>query len=77
MQGNAAAATVVDYTVHGFKDNTPVLLANGQLAATTTDMLTAGAAEMVITSVILVNTDSSDRAVNLFILPDGGTARRM
>lgn len=51
-------------------------LANGQLAATTGDLFTATAVT-IIRRITLVNTDSVARAVNLFVLKSGGTARRI
>ncbi len=40
------------------------------------DLYTADSVD-AITSIILVNTDSSARTVNLYLLPSGGTARRL
>lgn len=77
IQGDASAATVVDYTLHGFVGTTATQLADGQLAAATGDLYTAGAAGIGVSSIILVNTDTSARTVNLYLTPSGGTARRL
>ena len=76
IEGDASAATVVDYTIHGLDANAIKQLADGQLASSITDMFTADSAD-VVTTIILVNTDSSARTVNLFLLPSGGSARRI
>ncbi len=76
LRGDAAAATVVDYTVYGISGTTRAQLADGQLANTESTLLTASAATVVGT-IILVNTDSVTRAVNLYVQPNGGTSRRI
>lgn len=76
IRGDASAATVVDYTIHGAVSTTPTQLADGQLAATIGDLYTS-AAIVTVVSIILVNTDSSARTVNLYLTPSGGTARRL
>lgn len=76
VRGDASAATVVDYTVHGIVGSTITQLADGQLASSITDIYTAGAA-VAVASIILVNTDTSARTVNLYLTPSGGTARRL
>jgi len=83
IRGDASAGAVVDYTIHGFAGGEATLFANGQLAAATGDLYTAPASGsypaggIIIKTIILVNTDSSDRTVNLYLLPNGGTARRI
>ena len=77
IRGDAAAATVVDYTLHGFVGSVATQLADGQLASTIGDLYTAGAAGIGVSSIVLVNTDTSARAVNLYLTPSGGTARRL
>jgi hypothetical protein len=77
IRGDAAAATVVDFTLHGFVGSTATQLADGQLASSIGDLYTAGAAGIGVSSIVLVNTDSVARAVNLYLTPSGGTARRL
>jgi len=76
IRGDASAATVVDYTLHGLDNNAIKQLADGQLANTIDDLYTADSAD-VVSAIILVNTDSSARTVNLYLTPSGGTARRL
>ena len=76
IRGDASAATVVDYTIHGLDANAIKQLADGQLAAAIGDLYTADSAD-VVSSIILVNTDSSARTVNLYLTPNSGTARRL
>jgi hypothetical protein len=76
IRGDAAAATVVDYTIFGLDNNTLKQLADGQLAAAEGDLYTADSVD-VITTIVIVNTDSVARAINLFLLPNAGTARRI
>jgi len=77
LRGDASVATVIDYTLHGVVSTTVTRLADGQLAATIGDLYTAAAAGIAVTSIILVNTDSEARTVNLYLTPSGGTARRL
>ncbi len=76
VQGDAAAASVVDYSFYGLDNNVLKQLADGQLSDSTGDLYTADSVD-VVSTVILVNTDSVARAVNLFMLPSAGTARRI
>ena len=76
IQGDAENGTEVDYTIYGLDNNALKQLADGQLADSTGDLFTADSVD-VVTSVILVNTGASAQAVNLFLLPSGGTARRL
>ena len=76
IRGDASAATVVDYTIHGLDANAIKQLADGQLAATIGDLYTADSAD-VVSSIILVNTDTVARTVNLYLTPSTGTARRL
>jgi len=56
----------------------PKTLAGGQLAnAKGTLYTTPGSTETIITSIKLVNTNTSAEAVNLYIKPNGGTSRRI
>jgi len=77
IRGDAAAATVVDYTLHGSVGTTITQLADGQLASSIGDLYTAGAADIAVHSIVLVNTDTVARTVNLYLTPSGGTARRL
>jgi hypothetical protein len=76
LRGDAAVASVIDYTIYGLDNNALKQLADGQLANSTGDLFTADSTD-VVTTMILVNADSSERAINLFLLPSGGTARRI
>ncbi len=76
IRGDAAAATKVDYTIHGLDNNAVKQLADGQLANSIDDLFTADSVD-IVTSIILVNTDTSARAVNLYLTPSGGTERRL
>jgi len=76
IRGDASVATVVDYTLHGLAGSELSQLADGQLADATGDLYTAEAI-IVVSSVVLVNTHSASVTLNLFLLPSGGTARRV
>ena len=76
IQGDASAATVVDYHISGLLGTTLKNLADGQLAATIGDLYTSTGTDVAKT-IVLVNTDSSARTVNLYHTPSGGTARRI
>ena len=76
IRGDASVAAVIDYTVHGLAGDTLSQLADGQLADSTGDLYTAGAI-IVVTGMVLVNIHSAAVTVNLFLLPSGGTARRI
>ncbi|GAI77252.1 unnamed protein product, partial [marine sediment metagenome] len=77
VRGDAAAADIVDYTLHGLVGTTITQLADGQLPGAIGDLYTAGEAGIAVTSIILVNTDVIARAVNLYLTPSGGTERRL
>lgn len=54
------------------------LLGNGQLPASNGDLYTVPAStSATISVIILVNTNSTTETVNLYILPAGGTARKI
>jgi hypothetical protein len=76
IQGDASTAAEVDYTIHGMTGTTLSQLADGQLADSKTDMYTA-AAIVVVKAITFVNTGAAARTVNLYLLPSGGTARRI
>ncbi len=76
LRGDASAAVVVDFTIHGLDGSTLKQLADGQLADVTGDIYTASAI-VVVKVITFVNTDSVARTINLFLLPSGGTARRI
>jgi len=84
IEGDASAANVVDFTINGVEE-TPATsavavkaLADGQLAATKGTLYTTPASTTaIIKSIILVNTDSSARTVNLYIQRDGTNSRRI
>jgi len=76
LRGDASATAVIDYTIHGLDGNTLKQLADGQLADSTGDIYTASAI-VVVKAIIFVNTDSLVRTINLFLLPSGGTERRL
>jgi len=77
LSGDAAAATVVDYSVYGLDNNVLKQMADGQLSDTpATTMYTADSVD-VASTIILVNTDSVARVVNLYMTPSAGTARRL
>lgn len=57
---------------------TQKILASGLLPSATDDLyLCPGNTDTRITSIRLVNVDTSARAVNIFVLPYGGTARHI
>ena len=76
IRGDASAVTVVDYTIYGLDNKAFKQLADGQLDDSIGDLFTADSAD-VVTSIILVNTDSSARTCNLYLTPSGGSARRL
>lgn len=82
IEGDASAVTVVDFTINGVQEAATVVsikaLADGQLAgAKGTIYTTPGSTTAIIKSIILVNTDSSARTVNLYVQRDGSNSRRI
>ena len=77
IQGATTTASKVDYTLHGVVGTTITQLADGQLPSSTGDLYTSGADATVLAGITLVNTNISAEAVNLYLLPSGGTARRI
>jgi len=77
LQGDTTTASKVDYTINGVVSNAIAQLADGQLADSKGDIYTSVAAGTVVASITLVNTNSTSEAVNLYLLPAGGTARHL
>lgn len=77
IRGDAEAAAEVDYLIVSFIGEVPTNLADGQLPDAIGDLYTAGADGIGISSIILVNTGAAAQAVNLYLTPNGGTARRL
>ena len=75
IQGICDADAVIDFVISGVVGETVSQMANGQLASALGDLYTASDS-VVVSSIILVNTDTVDRTINLYVLPSGGTARR-
>ena len=76
VQGNTTTASKVDYSLYGLKNNVLTQLANGQLPNSIGDLYTAASAD-VVSVIVLVNTNTTTESVNLYMLPSGGTARRL
>jgi len=76
IQGDAATAAKIDYTISGLDNNAIKQLADGQLSDSTGDLYTADSADVVAT-ITLVNTHTSALTCNLYLTPSGGTARRI
>jgi len=76
IQGDAATAAKVDYTISGLDANAIKQLADGQLADSIGDLYTADSVDVVAT-ITLVNTHTSVLTCNLYLTPSGGTARRI
>ena len=83
VRGASTAASVVEYVLCGFEGGEVKVLATGLLPLTTEDLYTAPdtgsypGGGVFIKTISLVNTDVEKRAVNLYILPNGGVARRI
>lgn len=77
IRGDASAATVVDYTLHGIIGTMIRQLADGQLATSEGNLYTAITDGIAVTAICLVNTDSTSRTLNLYLKPKGGTSRRI
>jgi len=76
LRGDASAASEVDYVVNGLVGSTITQLADGQLSDTTAALYTSGAI-VIVSSIVLVNTSTSNRTINLFVKPSAGTDRRI
>jgi len=80
IQGDTTTAEKVDYTIDGVVGTTTRTItqqANGQLPSSIGDLYTSPSAQTVVGAITLVNTNTSTEAVNLYLLPSGGTARRL
>ena len=77
LQGYTTTASKVDYTIQGVVGTTLSQQANGQLPNSIGDLYTASADSTVVAGLTLVNTNTSAEAVNLYMTPSGGTARRI
>ena len=76
VQGDSTTASKTDYSLYGLKNNVLTQLANGQLPNSIGDLYTAASAD-VVSVIVLVNTNTTTESVNLYMLPSGGTARRL
>lgn len=76
LEGDAASASEVDFTIHGLDNSALKQLADGQLADSKGTIFTADSTD-VVSSIILVNTGAAANAVNLYLKPSGGTSRRL
>jgi len=77
LQGDTTTASKVDFTIHGVVGTTITQLADGQLASSKGDLYTSSADSTVVAAITLVNTNTSAEAINLYLLPSGGTARKI
>ena len=77
IQGATTTASKVDYTIHGVVGTTITQLSDGQLPSSTGDLYTSGADATVVAGITLVNTNTSAEAINVYLTPNGGTARRI
>lgn len=75
IRGIAEVASKLDFIVNGYIGTTATQLANGQLANEEGDLYASGADATVVTSIIVVNTDSAARTFTLYLKPSGGTSR--
>jgi len=76
IRGKAAVASKVDYTCYGLDGTALKQLCDGQLGTSEADVFLASGVDTV-TTIILVNTDTSARTVNLYCKPSGGTSRNI
>lgn len=77
IQGDTTTAATVDYTINGVVEGAAKQIAAGQLPNAKGDLYTASNDGEAITSITVVNWNSTDESVNLYLLPSGGTARRI
>jgi len=76
IQGISTVDAVVDFSLSGLDNKALSLLATGQVTSSLADLYTADSVDVVKT-MIFVNTHSDAIYLNLYILPSGGTARRI
>ena len=76
IQGICSVASKMDYTISGIIRDNAIQMGDGQLPSALGDLYTAPD-KAEISSIILVNTDTSTRTVNLYLLPAGGSTRRL
>lgn len=76
LRGNASVADVIDYQFHGLAGDVFSFLANGKLAAIDSELFPATAIT-VLKAGILANTHDAAVTINLSLLKNGGTARRL
>jgi len=77
IRGDAPVINEVDYLIFGFVGTVATQLADGQLPAAIGDLYTAPADGIGVSSIVLVNTGAVARAVNLYLTPNAGVARRL
>lgn len=75
IRGIAEVASKLDFIVNGYVGTTATQLADGQLADAEGDLYASGADATVVTSITIVNTDTSARTFTLYLKPSGGTSR--
>ncbi len=75
IRGIAEVASQLDFIVNGYVGTTATQLADGQMASSETDLYASGANATVVTSITIVNTDSSARTFTLYLKPSAGTSR--
>jgi len=77
LQGDATTALKVDYTIHGVVGSTITQQADGQFPSSIGDLYTSSANATVVAAISIVNTNTIVETINLYLLPSGGTARRL
>jgi len=78
IEGGASANSVVDFVISGLDGYTITQLAQGQLTTTYTTALLTATQSTAVSSIVLTNTDSSARTVNLYLdSADGGNPRNL
>lgn len=75
IRGIAEVASQLDFIVNGYVGTTATQLADGQIGSSEGDLYLSGADATVVTSITVVNTDSSARTFTLYLKPSGGTSR--
>jgi len=77
IQGDTTTASKIDFTINGVINSLVRQLADGQLPNSIGDLYTASSGGIGVASITLVNTNTTAENVNLYLLPSGGTARRL